>query len=153
MRLLLLSLATPPQTTTTGGHSSGIQQVASLFGIIGGAIALVGVTAIALFYFRSSYSKATIDSLKENNQALTERVGLVEAEAERCTTRCTALEQENSTLRALVTGRSAIEALELTLRDVHHEAMSMDTTTQELITDVLAEIKKVHTVVIRKGAT
>jgi hypothetical protein len=68
------------------------------------AFGFVVIAAAVVAYYRSSLAKATIDTLKESNGALTERVGLLEVDSERKTEQIRTLKAENETLRNVVTG-------------------------------------------------
>jgi hypothetical protein len=64
---------------------------------VGGAVGLLaGVVAV----FRTAYMKSTVEVLTQNNNALTERVKLLEAETAAQSARIEVYERENATLRS-----------------------------------------------------
>lgn len=65
-------------------------------------LTIATAAAAAVAYFRASYAKATIDTLRDSNAALTERVGLLELEVTTEKTKTEALREENRLLRTLV---------------------------------------------------
>lgn len=68
------------------------------------ALGFLGFAALAAAYLRASVATGTIAQLKENNLALTERVGLLEGEQGRLIEKVHTLTAENETLRNIVTG-------------------------------------------------
>lgn len=89
-----------------------------MIGLIGGILGVVGIAASALVYFRMGMAKTTIELLEKNNSTLNDRVGILEHEGRekdkhiaKCDGKIAALESERTTLRDLVTGRSAVENL------------------------------------------
>lgn len=81
--------------------STGLGLLVTVLGIA----ALVASTAA---YFKVSFVKATIDTLKENNEALASRTAILESENARLKARVLDLETENTTLRSIATGEVAI---------------------------------------------
>jgi hypothetical protein len=76
----------------------------ALMGWLPLAFGLVVIAAATAAYYRSAYAKVTIDTLKENNEALTGRVSILEADSQRQTEQIRTLKAENETLRNVVTG-------------------------------------------------
>lgn len=90
----------------------------AVLGIIGALLTLVSVVASAVAVIRANLAKATIDTLKENNASLQERVLLLEKESERNAATLVArdarlreLGAENKALQSYVSGTEAIEKL------------------------------------------
>lgn len=90
--------------------------------LIGWGIAFVVFLAAAVVYLRGSRDAGTIKTLEKNNEALTERVDILEAnekvlkaEVEAHKVRIRAVEDENETLRAHRPSAEAIEALHIAL--------------------------------------
>jgi septal ring factor EnvC (AmiA/AmiB activator) len=102
-----------PTAATTAISLNGIG------GIVGIALALIGAVAVAVSYYRASYSRATIDTLKDSNAALTERVELLEDDMERCSSALVAMTSERDNLRSYVAGTEAINALAVTITEQH----------------------------------
>ena len=80
--------------------------------ISGAVLLIVGIVVVVVTYFRASYAKATIETLKESNAALTERVDILESENERCSAELRGLKTENTNLRNYVSGTEAIGGLQ-----------------------------------------
>lgn len=100
---------------------------ASTVGIVLG-IVLAVATVVA--YFRASLAKATIDTLKESNAALTEQVAILKAEARTTETRLSAVERENESLRAAP--RVAFDQLLNAIENHHREVIDDRHTFAEL---------------------
>jgi hypothetical protein len=91
--------------------------------VLVGLLAIIALLGGAVAYFRQSYAKATIETLRENNAALTDRVSVLEGEGTRCATRLTAVESENTQLRTFVSGADAIKTLAESIAGQHSELM------------------------------
>lgn len=95
----------------------------NLLGVLGGLLGLVLVVATVVAYFRASLAKATIETLKDSNSALTDRVAILEAEQERQKVRTESLERENATLREAVSGKADVAEI-LALITHHHNEVT-----------------------------
>lgn len=74
----------------------------------------------ASVYLKGSRDKGTIETLSRNNDALQERVVLLERSETELKTRVSALEGENEVLKGVVTSSTEIAALQVAL-DLHHK--------------------------------
>jgi len=81
---------------------------------------VVAVAALVA-YFKASYARATIETLRDSNTALTARVTELEASEARLITRCDAQDQELRNLRTYVSGTEAVHALESKVDAYHGE--------------------------------
>lgn len=88
-----------------------MDQLGPLVGVVGGLLVLLAGAASVVAYFRASYARATIETLRDSNLALTGRVGELEASEDRLRIRCDALEREAVNLRSYVSGTEAVNAL------------------------------------------
>lgn len=88
-------------------------------------LGLLVVAAVAVAYFRASYAKATIETLKEDNEALRNRVETLEEEDRTKQTKIEHLRQENEALRDLVTNRVEIDTLTIQLQHHHTQALAL----------------------------
>lgn len=88
------------------------------------AISVVIFLGAATVYLRGSKDKGTIQTLSRNNEALSERVGILEKDNTDLHVRVDGLARENETLRSVVTSREEIAALRNAL-DTHHAAAMM----------------------------
>ena len=86
-----------------------------------GVAALAGFASLAAMT-KANFAKATIEALEKNNEALNDRVQILEGANTRLETenasrerRVQALEAENATLRTYVSGTEAIKELALVL--------------------------------------
>lgn len=95
----------------------GAVDVAGLF------LALVGAAAFIVAYFRSSYTKNTIQQLQDLSEALDKRVAALEEERTILTEKIENLEQENEVLRGLVNGETQFDALLRIIDKNHQEVM------------------------------
>lgn len=86
-------------------------------------VVMIATGAAVVALFRANYAKATIDTLKESNVALTARVDELEGENQRKTIDITRLSSENDTLRGLVTGRAELIELAHIVSRNHDEMM------------------------------
>ena len=93
----------------------------SILGVIAG---LLVAAATVVAFFRTQYAKATIETLRDSNDALKARVDELEAENGRQAVKLKHLEDEAADLRSYVSGTEAIARLEQQLADHHLEAMS-----------------------------
>ena len=105
--------------------SSSELTIPAIIGIIGGVLGILGVVGAAAAVLRSSYLKATIETLKESNGALLQRNDQLDSAMLGCESRLTALEVENASLRTIVTSAVAVKELNETLLQQHLEAMDM----------------------------
>lgn len=117
---------------TAAGTLSSFSSIAGITGvIIAVTVGLAGVTA----YFRGSYGRQTIDTLKTDNDALRGRLATVEAEQVRVqlemqtkidvlTVANAHLEQRLKALNAVVTAKDDIDDLRLLIIGHHTELMT-----------------------------
>lgn len=84
----------------------------SVLGVIGAVVALVVFLGAVVVYFRGSSDKGTIQTLKDSNDALIQRVGILESDNRDLKTRVVALERENAALRAQRPSAAAIAELQ-----------------------------------------
>lgn len=87
----------------------------ALLSVVLGVLTLVSVVASAVAVARATLAKTTIDTLRSSNDALVERVGLLEADNVRQATRLAALTAENLALQTYVNGTDAVKDLGATL--------------------------------------
>jgi hypothetical protein len=88
---------------------------------IGVLVGLLVVAATVVAFFRANYAKATIDTLRDSNTALTERVKELEAENGRQAVKIAHLEDEAVALRSYVSGTEAVARLEQKFDHYHGE--------------------------------
>lgn len=96
------------------------QWVAGLLSVLG--VVLAASTAVA--YFRAGLAKATIETLRESNDALTARNGELDAVIMRLETRLSALERENEVLRSALGGKADVERVVEVVEHHHEEVMA-----------------------------
>lgn len=120
------------------------QEASTVVSIIGVLLGVIAAVAFAMMYFRGSYAKATIETLKQNNDALIERVDLLDDRANECAARADVLERENEMLKRMVTGADAIKTLQEAVSHMagaisasHHETLSM-------ATEILRDVEHLH---------
>lgn len=87
----------------------GLTAALSTIGVLAG---LLVIAAVVVAFFRANYAKATIDTLRDSNTALTSRVTELEAENSRQAVKLKHLEDEAEALRGYVSGTEAVRALE-----------------------------------------
>jgi predicted RNase H-like nuclease (RuvC/YqgF family) len=92
--------------------------------ILGGLAALLVIAAVAVAFYRASYARATIETLRESNNALTNRVSELEASEGRLKLRCDSLEREAVSLRGYVSGTEAVRELEKKVEAYHGELLA-----------------------------
>ncbi len=88
---------------------------------LGVVLGVVLAVATVVAYFRTALAKATIDTLKESNAALTEQVAILKSEATSLEARLTVVERENETLRAAP--RVAFDQLMGAIETHHREVL------------------------------
>ena len=114
--------------------SGWVALVAAIIGVLGG---LSGAVA----YLRAGYAKATVQTLGENNAALSDQVRILKeeraedqrlrqeertksaAEVFALTARVEAQERENDILREAIQGKADVERLVMLIQDHHHEVI------------------------------
>jgi hypothetical protein len=87
----------------------------SIISAILALLALVAVVGSAVAVARVNLSKATIETLKASNDALSERVGILVEQGVTAEKRLAAVESENAVLRTLNNGAEAVNILGSTL--------------------------------------
>ena len=97
--------------------------VNALIDIAGVVVLISGSAAFAVAYFKSNYTKSTIQQLQDLSEALDKRVGALEEERTVLIEKIDKLEQENEVLRGLVTGESQFDALLRVIDKNHQEVM------------------------------
>ena len=114
--------------------------VSNTLGIVLGLLTLIALVASSVAVARASLSKSTIEVLKGSNEALTERVALLEQDNTRQATQLAALKAENSALQTYVSGTDAIKnlAVGLAKQDTdrgaeHHDILASIQLTQQTI--------------------
>lgn len=80
--------------------------------VLGVLCGLLVIAAAALALFRANYAKATIDTLRDSNTALTDRVKELEADNTRILAQNESQATELRYLRTYVSGTEAVKALE-----------------------------------------
>lgn len=95
--------------------------VGQAIAIIGGICGIIVFVAGALVIARSSFSKAQIEALREDNTDLRNRVKDLEDKETRNTAEISRLSGENELLKGMVTQRAQVEQV-LAELNVHHEA-------------------------------
>lgn len=130
---------------------------ASVLSAVLGVLTLVSVVASAVAVAKATLAKTTIDTLRASNDALVERVGLLEAENIRQATRLAALQAENSALQTYVNGTEAVKELAVALAKTdtaraseHHDILAAIQTVPMIVTahhsEVMALIEaSIHT--------
>lgn len=111
---------------------------ASLLTLLPFILTIATAAAAAVAYFRASYAKATIDTLRDSNQALAERVGLLELEVTAEKAKTEALREENRLLRTLVPAEETLGVILQTLQELasqHERFNSQHERMIELLTD------------------
>ena len=105
-------------------------QVPAWLGALSVALAIITGTAAAVAFYRSSYARTTIDTLKESNAAYVEHQGLQDAkiaslEAEVAHYRTTSATDRArvETLEKALQGKADFERLESLIIDHHREVM------------------------------
>ena len=111
-------------------------------GVVVAVIGLLGIVAGTAAYLRAGYAKATVQTLSENNAALTDQVRILKEEREEekrvhtqertesaaeiyaLTARVEAQERENDILREAIQGKADVERLVMLIQDHHHEVMA-----------------------------
>lgn len=103
----------------------------AVLSLVLGGLTLVAVVASAVAVARATLAKTTIETLKQNNEALAARVDLLEEENERQATRLSALQSENTALQSYVSGTDAIKEVAAMLAKAdtarateHHEILA-----------------------------
>lgn len=112
---------------------STLSSLSPVIGFFGAILALVGIVGAAFAYFKAAYARGTIETLKDSNAALIEKVDILEGASVECTTRLQAVEAENATLRTVVSGSDAIHTLARQIADQHAEVMARVTEVFETI--------------------
>lgn len=82
-------------------------------------LAFAAIAGAVVAYFRVGLSKSTIETLKESNAALNERVGDLRTEQVTTATRLSAVESENAVLRDALSAKIDVSAI-LELVGRHH---------------------------------
>lgn len=115
--------------------------MSGVIGVILGVFAILSMVASVAAFFKANLSQKIIDTLKESNAALTERVRILEDQGNRDTARITALVAENVALQNYVSGTEAIQELAGALAKVdvaraaeHHDIMAAIQTIPMVIT-------------------
>lgn len=85
-----------------------------------GIVIFLGAAAV---YLKGSKDKGTIETLSRNNDALMERVALLEKSEAELKARVTVVENENTVLRGLANSSAEIAALSESLSEHHTQAM------------------------------
>jgi type II secretory pathway component PulJ len=96
-------------------------------GILGVLVAvsiLAAAFGVAYAVFTSARVRTTIEVYEKENAAQGKRIDTLEKDAEVAATRIKALEEQNTTLRDLATGKTAIEAFALVYERTQHERAS-----------------------------
>lgn len=103
--------------------------IASLVGVVGGILGLIGLLSAALVVARSSIAKGTISLLEENQAALKSRLETVESENRMLRERVGALEHTKDELFQQVKSLPEFTKITTTLSGV-------DNTLQDLCEDI-----------------
>lgn len=82
-----------------------------VIGIILGVFAVLSAVASVAAFFKANLSQKIIETLKESNAALTERVTLLEGENTRDKAQIRSLLAENAALQTYVSGTEAVKEL------------------------------------------
>jgi hypothetical protein len=99
-----------------------VTSLGNAVGVILGLLTLIAAATSVVAVLRANLAKATIEVLKDSNDAFETRVDQLEAENDRFLARMTALETENASLRSLVTGVDEIKRFR-TEFDAHRSAV------------------------------
>jgi SepF-like predicted cell division protein (DUF552 family) len=121
--------------------SAAPQWLSGWVALIAGTLGVLGLFASAAAYLRAGYAKATVQTLSENNAALTDQVRILKEEREEenrqraeertrahaevfaLTARVEAQERENDILREAIQGKADVERLVMLIQDHHHEVI------------------------------
>lgn len=126
-------------------------------GIILGVFAILSAVASVAAFFKANLSQKIIETLKESNAALTERVRILEDESTRDKAQIRALVAENAALQTYVSGTEAVKELALVVGQAdkartteHHDILAAIQTLPVIVTahheEVMAAIAaSVHT--------
>lgn len=109
----------------------------SILGVIGSLFAVVLVVATVVAYFRASLAKATIDTLRDSNNALQERVTILESETEKMKVKTESLQRENGILREAVSGKADILQIVQLLENHHNTVMDRKAVLDRKVDDIL----------------
>lgn len=122
--------------------SAAPQWLSGWVALIAGTLGVLGLLASAAAYLRAGYAKATVQTLSENNAALTDQVRILKEEREEdtrqreqertrnaaevfaLTARVEAQERENDILREAIQGKADVERLVMLIQDHHHDVMA-----------------------------
>lgn len=107
---LVVRVVTAPAVTGVSG--TGVSGWSALLGLLAALFGLLVIVAAAVAYFRASFARATIETLRDSNVALTARVSELEADNLRIKAENEAQKQELGALRTYVSGTEAVHALE-----------------------------------------
>lgn len=99
---------------------NGVTAALSTIAVLAG---LLVIAATVVAFFRANYAKATIETLRDSNTALTARVAELEAEDVRKSTKIEHLESEAVALRSYVSGTEAVRELDRKI-DLYQQGLS-----------------------------
>lgn len=104
-------------------ESANALTIPGVFGVLGAFFGIIALVAAAVAVFRANYMKATIDTLKESNAALSDRNDQLDRDIAECQKQLATLKAENHALQNYVSGTEAIHELGHQLKEQHTEAM------------------------------
>lgn len=99
-----------------------VVEVSGWFTLLTAGFGLIGLLAGLVAFARASYAKSTIDTLKESNAALTERVDMLESERTHYKGVADTKTAEVAVLERALSGRDDITRLESELQS-HREVL------------------------------
>jgi len=121
--------------------------VPTWLGIVLGLITLIAALGLLAAFFRVNLASSTIALLKENNEALSARVGILEQADQRKTVEIDTLKAENTMLRNVVTGVDALKRLDSNITDQnalrrteHEQILSAVTSVHDLMFELLKRV-------------
>lgn len=106
---------------TAAAAAAGLSGIGAVLAVLGALAGMLVIAASVVAYFKASYARATIETLRDSNTALTSRVAELEADNTRLKTEAAAQKQELANLRTYVSGTEAVHALEVKVDAYHKE--------------------------------
>jgi hypothetical protein len=107
-----------------------------------GAIVVVGFLGSVTIYLRGSKDAGTIQTLERSNQALNERVAILEANESRLSARVTLLEHENAELHAQRPSAEMLVEMRSLLEQHVEELRHHDMETRPLLMAIAAQLQE-----------
>lgn len=106
-------------------------------GGLGGLLVLLAAGAAVVAVLKANYAKATIEILKESNEALTHRVEELEAEDGRKTAAIRRIGDENTMLKEMVHGHAELKELGDRLSELERAEQGRYDDLKRLLSDIV----------------